>query len=114
VLREIISAVGQCPFRGIFVLVARLDLFLVRVAIGAEGFLMADHTGMPLLRSIELVLFDVIRPVAVVQCRPPISMTITAQVHARAYLRMLSDKTRCLGTGEKQYGEHAPEQGEHE
>ena len=111
VLGEIISPVGQGPLRVVFKLVARFDLLLVRVAVGAEGFRMADLTGLLLLRSIELVLFDVIRPVAVVQCCPPIIMTIAAQVHARACVWMFSGKARCRGTGEKQYGEHAPKQG---
>jgi hypothetical protein len=114
VLGQVISQVRQCSFRGIFELVARFELLFVRMAVGAEGFRMTDFAGLLLLRGIELVLFDVIRPVAVVQCRPPIAMTITAQVHARAYIRMFSGEARSCGTGEKQEGENAPEQGEYE
>ena len=38
VLTHIISPVEQRPFRSVLVLVARLQLFLMRVAIRAEGF----------------------------------------------------------------------------
>jgi hypothetical protein len=113
-LGEVIPPVRQGPFRGVLELVARFKLFFVRVTVGAEGFRMTDLAGLLLLRGIELVFFDVIRPVAVVQCRPPIAMTITAQVHARAYIRMFSDEARSCGAGEKQEGENAPEQGEYE
>ena len=62
-LIQIISPVRQGPFRGIGILVAGFDLFFVRVAVGTEGFRMADITGLLLLRSVELVFFDPIRPV---------------------------------------------------
>lgn len=81
-LVEIIAPVRQRPIRRIFKLVAGLDLFIVPVAVGAEGLRMADIAGLLALRRVELMLFDVIRPVVqMVQCRPPIGMTFAAQGH---------------------------------
>jgi len=55
VLREIVSPVRQGPLRRIFKLVARLELFLVIVAVSAEGFHVADVADLPLLLRVEFV-----------------------------------------------------------
>jgi hypothetical protein len=44
-LIEIVSTMWQCTFYSITKLGAGFELFLVRMAIGAEGFLMAGSTG---------------------------------------------------------------------
>ena len=61
VLGDIISPVRHGYIRGILILVARLDLFLVCVASGAERLRMAEQTSLLPLGSIELVRPVVIR-----------------------------------------------------
>jgi len=46
VLVEIVAAVGQKAFRRILIFVARLDLFLVRVAVAAERFPVTEIAGL--------------------------------------------------------------------
>jgi len=62
-LIQIISPVRQGPFRGVFKFVTWFDLLFVRVAVRTKGFRMADITGLLLLRGIELMFIDPIRPV---------------------------------------------------
>lgn len=57
VLAQIISPVGQAPFHGLQILVARFYLFLVGMAVRAEGFLMTGGTGK--FRSCVIAVFDV-------------------------------------------------------
>jgi hypothetical protein len=54
-LVEIVPPVGQASFRRVFILVARLQFFLVRVAVGAKGLFMTDGAGLTLLLRIEPV-----------------------------------------------------------
>ena len=62
-LGDIVPWMRHCPVRSIFEFVARLDLFLMRVAVSAEGLRMADAAGLMLLRSVEFVPHDVINAV---------------------------------------------------
>jgi hypothetical protein len=54
-LGEIISPVRKEPSWGVLKLVARFEFFLVGVAIGAEGCLVAKAADLLLLGSVELV-----------------------------------------------------------
>ena len=77
VLAQIVAAVRQRPLRGILVLVARLDLFLVGMAIGTERFLMAGGTGKFLLRGIKPVLkVKIVR--LVIEGAPTVAMALRA------------------------------------
>lgn len=44
-LAQIVATMRKGPFRGIEKLAARLDLFLVGMAVGTEGLLMAGGAG---------------------------------------------------------------------
>lgn len=103
-LVDIISLVRQSPFRRIFKLVARFDLFLVRVAVSAEGLRMTDIAGLLVLRRVELMFFNPIRPVVqVVQCRPDIRMTFAAQRHVPDLDGMFHWSALVGGTGKQNY-----------
>lgn len=102
-LVQIIAPVRQVPSRGFLKLVARLDLFLVRVAVGAEGLRMADFAGLFMLRRVELVLSHVTRPVIkVVQCRPPVGMTFAAHLRVSDVFGVLQCGVPVNGTGKQQ------------
>ena len=75
-LAYVVPWMRHAPVRLIFVFVARLDFFLMRVAVGAEGFCMAHFACLMLLRSVEFMPVDIFR--AVVHRRSPIIMAITA------------------------------------
>lgn len=53
---HIIATVRQVAFRSSLVFVARLDFFLIGVAIVAKRFLMAGITGIALLPGVKFML----------------------------------------------------------
>jgi hypothetical protein len=107
VLVEIISPVRQRPFGGIFELVAWFYLLFVCMTVQTVGFRMADIAGLLVLRCVELVLFDPIRPVVqVVQCRSDIRMTFTAQWCVTDLHGVLHGNIPVDGTGKQQQAGH--------
>ncbi len=76
VLGEIVSPVGQAPLGRILELIARLDFFFVRVAIGAEGLDVAEVADLCPLRCEELVARDEIR--RMVERGPIVLVTVDA------------------------------------
>jgi hypothetical protein len=56
VLAQVVTTVRQEPLGRFFILVARFDLFLVGVAIGAKGFLMTGIAGEFVLLCIVTML----------------------------------------------------------
>ena len=77
VLVQIIPPVGQRKFRGIFVLVARLQFILMRMAVGAKGLRVADRAGPALLFGVKPVpLREIAR---MVQRRPPVLVAVAAE-----------------------------------
>ena len=96
-LIEIISPVRQKAFRIIFVLIARLQLVLVRMAVGAERFFVANFAGPALLFCVEAMSC---RPVAgVVHCRPPVRVAIAADRETGYFNRMRGNDTGRVRTG---------------
>jgi hypothetical protein len=76
VLVQVISPMRHRKLRRILELIAGFQLFLVRVAIGAEGLLVANITSLLVLCGVELVPRDIIR--GVVQRCAAVSMAIAA------------------------------------
>ena len=97
---QIVAAVRERPLRRVLVLVARLELCLVGMAIGAERFLMAGGTGLFLLPGVKLVLaVKVVR--LVIQGAPLILMALAAVDKPLDFLRMLSGNAGGIGAGIK-------------
>jgi hypothetical protein len=97
VLIEIITLMGQRPFGGILVLVARLQLLPMRMAVGAKGLLVANHAGPALLLSEKPVP---IREIArMVQRRPPVLVALAAEGSCRQFNGVLRHNTSRMGAG---------------
>lgn len=95
---EIVPAVGQHALRRILEFVARLDLNLAGVAIGAEGFLMAGSTGKLLLSAVKFMLeVKIGRPV--IQGAPLIGMAAGAVSKPFDFHGVWFGNTRGLGAG---------------
>ena len=108
VLIQIISPMRQGPLRGILVLVARLQFFLVRVAIGAERLFMADFAGPALLLGEEPVPRNIVR--GMVQCRLSIGMAVAAFREPRHFNGMLRCDTGRVGAGVQAEEQRQPSQ----
>ena len=80
-LVQVITTVGQGPFGRILIFIARLQLFLVCVTVGAERLFVANFAGTALLLCIEPVSYRIIT--GVVHCSPPIRVAITADRETR-------------------------------
>ena len=76
VLVQVISPVRHGQLRSILELVAGLQLFLVGVAIGAEGLLVAHRTGLLILSCEEFMPRSIIR--SMVQRSAGVRMAIAA------------------------------------
>jgi len=100
VLREVVSPVWHGPLWRILVLIARLELFLVRVAVSAEGFHMAEVADLLLLRRVELVTRAEVG--GVVQGCAPILVAVGAdgQCSRWYFTRMFFCQACICGTGE--------------
>jgi len=80
VLVQIIAAMRQRPLRGVLVFVAGLDLFLMRMAIRAKGFLVTDAARLGILGREKFV--PRAEPFRMIQCSPAIGVTIAAHGHS--------------------------------
>jgi len=104
VLGKIVSPVGEAPLGRILELVARLDFFFVRVAIGAEGLDVAEIAYLCPLRCEELVSSGEIR--RVVERGPLVLMTIAAVRGNGDLDRMPFYKTLFLRARVNDHDEH--------
>ena len=96
-LAYIVAPVRHGPLRRILVLVARLEFFPVRVAIGTEGFLVAYTARSALLLSKEPVPVRVVA--RMVQCCPPIGVAIAADRESRDFYGVHCRHAAGVGAG---------------
>ena len=97
VLVEVISAVRQGPLNGILVFIARLQFIPVRMAVRAEGLLVANSAGLGLLLREEAVPLHIIT--GMVHRRPPVLVAIAAQGGRRYLNGVLHCPAGRMGTG---------------
>jgi hypothetical protein len=94
VLGEIVSPVGDAPLGRILELIARLDFFFMRVAIGTEGLDVAQVAELSPLCCVELVARGKIR--RMIERGPIVLMTVAAVRGNRDLDRMPLYKTPLL------------------
>jgi len=102
VLAQVITAMGQRPFGRVEVLVARLDLFLVGMAVNTEGFLMAGCAGKS-RTGIDLVLEHKIRRL-VIEGTPRVAMALGTVGQPRNSFGMDPGDTGGVCAGMEEYG----------
>jgi hypothetical protein len=98
VLAQVIATVGQKPLGRFFILVARLDLFLVGVAIGTKGFLVTGVAGEFILLCIVTVLLIKSGIIVLERC-PIIGVTLGTVGRPLHLYRVHLGHAAGIGTG---------------
>jgi len=101
VLVKIVATVRQVPFGRIRVFIARLDLFAMGMAVGAERFRMTGGAGHSLALSVEaMLLIELSR--LVIERLPLVGMAFAAIGHPRNLHRVHPGKAGGVRAGVEQ------------
>lgn len=112
VLVKVIPPMRHGPLRCVLVLVRRLELFLVRMAVGAEGRRVTEVTGHTLLGRVEAMPLDEVR--VMVENGPPVGVAGAADRHALDLHGMLLRHALVRGAGNEHYKGKYPDEDENE